>query len=279
MTADDQPVPRAPAQLAREDGRSTFGAGAAGYHATRSDYPDELYDALFAAVAQPAAILEIGPGSGLATAALLQRAPRRYVAVESDPDFVAFLGDRFASNPLELVCAPFPCAGVEGPFDLAVCAAAFHWLEPKAALAELRRLLHPRGVWAMWWNSYLDETDDHPFARAAMVLMRARGVRFPPSFGAEGHLSLDHARQTALLEANGFCDVEFRQWRRSNRLDAAGARGLFDSFSFVRLLAPPVRAELLDSVVALVNDHFGGLADNLVSTTCYIARPAPAARS
>lgn len=279
MTTHDQPVPRAPAQLAREDGRSTFGTGAAGYHATRSGYPGELFDGLFAQVGKQPAILEIGPGSGLATAALLQGGPCRYVGVESDPDFVAFLGQRFAGARVELVCAPFPCAGLDGPFDLAVCAAAFHWLDPEAALAELRRLLHPRGVWAMWWNSYLDETADHPFACAAMALMRARGVRFPPSFGVQGHVSLDRAAQTALLEANGFRDVEVRQWRRSNHLDAAAARGLFDSFSFVRLLAAPVRAELLDSIVALVNDRFGGLAENLVSTTCYVARPGPAPRN
>ncbi len=264
-------------RLTREDGRSAFGDGAADYHAVRSGYPPELYEHLAARAGPVEAILEIGPGSGLATEALMRLHPRRYVGAESDAGFVDFLRRRFPQAAAEFVCAPFPSGSITGPFDLAVCAAAFHWLDPEPALAALHGLLRPGGLWAMWWNSYLDETPDNPFALAAMALMRARGVRFPPSFGASGHLALDRDHQVGLLRANGFADVDDRQWHHRRRFDPGAARAFFDSFSFVRLLDAAGREELLAALAALVEQQFGGNAELVVSTTCYTARPATAA--
>lgn len=273
MTRPIFETPRAPKIMAREAGRQVFGSGAAGYHAVRSDYPDELFEHLFARAGRLNAVLEIGPGSGIATTALLERSPRRYVGVESDPHFVDFLRRRFPQSEVELVCAPFPVSGLEGPFDLAVCAAAFHWLDPEPSLAVLRKLLRPDGIWAMWWNSYLDTTEDHPFGQAAMALLQEHGVRLPPSFGPAGHLSQDVARQVALLESNGFRDVEVRNWRRTRPLDAAQVRELFDSFSFVRLLPSAERASLFEALSHVVSEQFGGRVDNFVSTACYTASP------
>lgn len=273
MARSTPSIPRASKVMAREAGRQVFGDGAAGYHAVRSDYPDELFAHLLARAGKLDAVLEIGPGSGIATASLLELSPRRYVGVESDPHFVDFLRQRFPQGDVELICAPFPVSDLAGPFDLAACAAAFHWLDPKPSLAALRSLIRPDGIWAMWWNSYLDETDDHPFARAAMALLHEHGVRFPPSFGPAGHLSLDVARQVALLESNGFGDVEVRKWRRTRQIDAAEVRELFGSFSFVRLLPPEKRALLFEALSNVVIEQFGGRAENHVSTACYTARP------
>jgi SAM-dependent methyltransferase len=276
MTDFGPPSPRASASLAREDGREIFGDGAAGYHAIRLGYPDELYDHLAARAGRLSAVLEIGPGSGLVTEALLEHTSGRYVCVESDHAFVDFLRRRWPGGRPELVCAPFPCEGLDGPFNLVACAAAFHWLEPVAALAAIRNLLNPDGIWAMWWNSYLDQTNDHPFALAAMDLLREHGARLPPSFDGAGHLSLDTARQIALLSDNGFVDVEVTSWRRSRLLDAEQAAELFESFSFVRLLSNDVRARLIAALRELIESRFGGAAENRVSTTCYSARPVQA---
>ncbi len=265
--------PDTPDRLLREDGRAAFGDGAAGYHAVRSGYPGELFDHLKARAAPIDAILEIGPGSGLATDALLQWPVQRYVGVESDASFVEFLQQRFPDPHVEFVCAPFPTS-LTGTFDLAVCAAAFHWLDPQASLAALHSLLRPGGLWAMWWNSYLDETPDNPFACAAMTLMRGRGVRFPPSFGVDRHVSLERDRQVALLAANRFRDTEVSQWHHRRTLDPAAAREFFASFSFVRLLPTAERQALLAALGELVAGAFGGEAEILVATTCYSAVPA-----
>lgn len=264
--------------LDRKSGRTIFGAGAQGYHALRAGYPQELFDHLRERVSKPApAILEIGPGSGLATQGLLTLDPSRLVAVESDPDFAAWLTAHFQGAPVEIVNAPFPCEGITGPFDLAACAAAFHWLEPDTALAALRRLLRPGGIWAMWWNVYLDygrraDGSYDPFSLAAMDIVREAEVPLPPSFAPHGHEALDAAKQTALLSGAGFGDIEHRLWQSEQTRSTAEVRGLFDSFSFIRHLPEPRRTHVLDRIAKLVDERFGGAAPCTVVTSCFTAR-------
>lgn len=257
--------------LDRAAGRAIFGGDAGGYHAIRQGYPAALFVHLGERCAARPQILEIGAGSGLATQGLLGLDPRRLTIVESDPDFVAMLQDRFAAAPISVVQGCFPEVELPGPFDLAVCAAAFHWLEPAPALAAVRRLLRSGGIWAMWWNSYLDEDPPNEFATAAMAILRASGVALPPSFGTDGHTSRNVVAQTDLLTHAGFADIQHRQWRLDVRRTPDEARRLFESFSFVRILPEPKRTHLLDRIAQLVETRFAGSAPGWVTTNCYSA--------
>ena len=149
--------------LDRSVGRSAFGIDANGYHDARSGYPDELFADLTRLTAPNPRILEIGAGTGLATQGLLTLAPRRLTLVEPDPRLCDFLQDRFSFSGSNVVCGAFPDAAVAGQFDLIACAAAFHWMEPVAALARIRQLLAPGGTWTMWWNCYFGHGEPDPF--------------------------------------------------------------------------------------------------------------------
>ncbi len=131
--------------LDRSAGRSTFGTDAAGYHAGRIGYPEALFDLVFSGLPARPRILEIGAGTGLATEAILARDPIELVIVEPDAALVDYLAGRFAGSRTKLVNSTFPDAQVDGPFDLIVCAAAFHWMEPGAALLFLGSTLHAGG--------------------------------------------------------------------------------------------------------------------------------------
>ena len=257
------------AQLSRVAGQRTFGTDAAGYHAGRIGYPEELFDSIFARVGANPRILEIGPGTGLATQSLLARNPAELVVVESDPALVEYLGDRFADPRLTWVNAGFPDVSVEGPFDLIVCAAAFHWLEPQPALARIRQLLRPGGVWAMWWNAYRNPDRGDALAQAITPLLR--DISLPPSEGPTGHYSLDVDLQTETLRAAGFSEIQHAQFRRERNLSTAEVRALYASYSYVRALPEAQRANLLDSISELVADGFGGRALNVVMTALYSA--------
>lgn len=261
-----------PRRLDRIAGRAIFGSGAQAYHDARAGYPLALFEHLRERAGVHPRVLEIGPGSGLATQDLLGLEPSQFVAVESDPDFAAFLARRFAVERVEIVTAPFPCDGLERDFDLAACASAFHWLEPAPTLAAIRELLRPGGIWAMWWNVYLDERAGGRFAADAMRILRERGVALPPSFQREGHVALDVEGQTAMLRAAGFTEVVHRQWQSMQERGTAEVRKLFQSFSFVRHLPEAERADLLDRIAHLVEARFGGVAPWIVVTSCYTAR-------
>src|SRR3546814_6598780 len=110
-------------------------------------YPPALYDAIHARLGGDAgAVLEIGPGTGLATRDIMARLhPSRLVAVEADARLAAHLEARLADPRVAVVADGFVEASLAGPFDLACSAAAFHWLAPVPAFAKLRRLLRQIG--------------------------------------------------------------------------------------------------------------------------------------
>ena len=257
-------------RLSRSSGQDIFGIDATGYHAGRIGYPDALYDALWARCDGQPDVLEIGAGTGLATEAVLDRSPRSLTVIEPSASLVAFTAERLRAPQLRFVVGSFPDADLTGPFDLAVCAAAFHWLEPQPALARVRRLLRPDGLWAMWWNGYRNVGIGDPLSDAVTPLLD--GMAMPPSEGGEGHYSLNKALHTRTLVDAGFDGVECHQYRRERHLRTDQVLALYQSYSYIRMLPAEQRQKFLARLEALVNRDFGGLAPNTVLTTCYSAR-------
>lgn len=256
-------------QLAKAAGRSVFGTDPDGYHAGRVGYPDDLYDGLFARCAANPDILEIAAGTGLATEALLARNPASLLLVEADPELAVYLAKRFADPRVRIVNGAFPDTPFDGKFDLAITAAAFHWMEPSAALARVRQVLRPGGVWSMWWNSYRNPGIGDVFADATVPLLD--GIALPPSMTSTQHYSLDIALHTQTLLDAGFIDIQHHVYRLERVLDAAQVRALYASYSFVRALPENQRIALLDRLTNLVETEFAGKAPNFILTAAYSA--------
>lgn len=259
--------------MAREVGSVAFGLDAQGYHLARLPYPDALYDELFSRLPPDPAILEIGAGTGLVTQSLLDRRPKRVTAVEPDPALVRFTRERLADPRLTMVTGVFPDAVVAGQFDLIACAAAFHWMEPGAALARAKELLAPGGIWAMWWHSYRNPDCGDPLADATTALLE--DIALPPSMTPSRHYSLDEKLQRSTLAQAGFGCVEHRLYRRERQLSTAEVLALYQSYSFIRVLPADRKAHLLDHLAELVEKRFGGRAPNIVLTALYIAGLGP----
>lgn len=257
-------------RLPRFAGRAAFGSDAIGYDAGRIGYPDPLFEAVFARVPERPRILEIGAGTGLATRELLARDPVELVVVEPDAALVRYLSEQFEDPRLTLVNSTFPDDHVAGPFDLIACAAAFHWMEPVAALARIRRLLRPGGVWAVWWNSYRNPGHGDAFAQAVTPILA--GVALPPSEGRDGHYSLDVTLQTRTLETAGLVAARHEIYRRERTLRADEMCALYASYSYVRALPQDERSALLDRIGDMVERDFAGAAPNVVLTALYTAR-------
>jgi SAM-dependent methyltransferase len=191
------------------------------------------------------------------------------VAVEPDAALAAFTRRRLADPRLSIVQAPFPDAPIDGRFDLIVCAAAFHWMEPERALARVRDLLAPGALWAMWWHSYRNPGMGDPLADEISPLLE--GMRLPPSITPQRHYSLDEETHRKVLTEAGFRSIEYRLYRSERELTTEAVVSLYKSYSFVRLLAPERRAEFLERLGELVETRFGGSAPNLVLTPLYFA--------
>lgn len=142
-----------PAFHAQRDRAESFGAVAASYDRFRPSYPDQLIDVLVAL--HPAAVLDIGCGTGKAARQLMARG-LDVLGVEIDADMAAVA--RGHGVPVEV--APFESwdAG-ERTFDLIVSGQAWHWVDPDVGAPQLVRLLRPGGTVCFFWN-YEDVTPE-----------------------------------------------------------------------------------------------------------------------
>lgn len=264
MNGSDTLSPR----LSRESGRNIFGADAAGYDAARPGYPAELYETIAAYAGSPfQAIGEIGPGTGLATSALLEFEPQRYVAFEPDAALTEYLRGRFET--IEVVNDDFCAAEVEGPFDLIGAASCFHWLDPEIAMTKAQSLLRPKGTLAIWWNVYREAGIGDAFADAMVPLLA--DIPLPPSEGKGRHYSFDRELHEGGLAAAGFTRIEHHVFRRERTLTTEQARALYASFSLVRHLSEERQTALLDAIGELVETRFAGVAPHVLLSPLYLA--------
>lgn len=263
-------LPRSTAPLARTVGRGTFGSDAIGYHAARVGYSDELIDRVYSycGAAGPR-VLEIGPGTGLATEPLLARGAGSLLAIEPDAGMAQFLADRLRDPRLTVKNDGFIEADAGPPHDLVFSACAFHWIDPQPGLAKVRTVLKPGGAVALVWHSYRNPSCDPFFAALAPHLSH---IALPPSEGENGYVYLDQAGTFDLLAGAGLVDLEQVVFRTERLLDAEQMQSLYGSFSFVRVLPKQQRERLLALIGDIVADQFGGSAPSVVLSPLYLAR-------
>ncbi|ROR34885.1 class I SAM-dependent methyltransferase [Inmirania thermothiophila] len=124
-----------------------FGPGAAAYAAARPGYPPALFDLLARRAPGRALAVDCGAGSGQASLGLAGRFAR-VVAVEPSAGQIARARRHPALRWVRAAAEALPLA--DGVADLLAAAQAAHWFEPRRFHAEVRRVLRPGGLVALW---------------------------------------------------------------------------------------------------------------------------------
>lgn len=144
----------------------SFGAAAQAYAAARPSYPVEAVRFVLPAGARR--VLDLGAGTGKLTAVLLELG-LDVVAVEPDDGMRALIDPR--AQVLAGTAEQVPVG--DASVDAVVAGQAWHWFDPEAALASVRRVLRPGGTLGLLWN-VLDDTDGWPRDLAEHVGMEDR---------------------------------------------------------------------------------------------------------
>lgn len=211
--------------------RVSFGPAAQAYAAGRPSYP---IDAIRWALPSDArTVLDLAAGTGKLTERLLDLGLDVY-AVEPLAEMRAVVPA--AAHPADgtAEAIPLPDASV----DAVTVGQAFHWFDPPAALAEMRRVLRPGGTIGLFWN-LLDDS-------VAWV------AEFADAIAAEERASVIPDEPRPIWSgAPGLGEPERKLFRYEEPYDADRLVAYLVSRSQVILLPEDERAAMIERVRAV----------------------------
>ncbi len=266
-----------PEYIAPYEGRALFGADIKRYDAIRPPYPEQLYTFLLAAGALRAnsATLEIGAGNGLATRRLLELGANPLTALEPDPRFAPMLQSIAAVNNAEfhLIHAAFEEAVVPaGHYDLVAAATAFHWIDPAIGLTKVATVLKPGGYVALWWNVFGDPDRTDPFHDATQRILQPLAVS-PSDRPQRAPFALDiPARLGEFANTGQFEPPVYQHFPWTLVLNTAQVGALYGTFSSISRLPTAERQRILDQLMDVAEEQFGGTVERNMVSAIYVAR-------
>lgn len=170
------------------DTSAVWTGAASRYDRSRPTPPPALLDLLTRMISlpRPALVVDLGSGTGLSTAIWGERADH-VIGIEPNADMRQEAARKLTEHPHAAHIEY--CEGLahqtdlpDGCADIVTCAQAFHWMEPRATLAEVARILRPGGLFAAYdydWPPTIHwELDQlaQEVARRMVEVVRERGL-------------------------------------------------------------------------------------------------------
>ncbi len=241
------------------------------YDEIRPSYPAELYVTLFALLPPHPSILEVGPGTGQATKALLAGGASVH-AIEIGPAMADKLRSNLPTDRLHVTVGDFEHTAIDSSsVDAVFSATAYHWISPQAQTDRPAELLRPGGVLAIVDLIQVTSPEDDGFFDAAQPIYEKHG---------EGHQGPPAPTRDAvdppirkLLEADDrFEEVTVHRWDWDQTYSATAYRKLMLSYSGTQMMTPTDRLGLLDDIESFISEHFHGQVTRPLVVTLTTAR-------
>jgi len=207
------------------------------YDRARPSYPLEA--ARWLTGPREACVLELGAGTGKLTEQLVSLG---HTVTATDPSMPMLrrLTERVPrARPVLATAESIPVGSRS--VDLVVAAQAFHWFETETVLAEVARVLRPRGVLGLVWNSRDERV---PWVRRLGTIIGESEHETDPTHALD---------DTGLFET--VTSSTFRFWQQTSR---ESLRELVLSRSNVAVLSAPEREPVLRKVDELYDEYGRG---------------------
>lgn len=221
----------------------SFGAAATDYERVRPEWPPAAVDraAALLGLGRDAEVVDLAAGTGKLTRLLAARFDR-VVAVEPDERMRALAGDGALAGTAEAI--PLPEASADAVF----VGDAFHWFDAPVALAEIARVLRPRGGLVLLWNNWWET--DPPIPEAASALLREPYERSGRDFEADVYT------WRGAFDGSPFEPPREERLRGETTRSAEELATLYCSTSSIASLDPAEREELHRRLVGLLDGEY-----------------------
>ncbi|PSK95854.1 methyltransferase family protein [Murinocardiopsis flavida] len=239
--------------------RATFTEDADLYDRMRPGYPARMFDDLAAltGIGAHGRVLEIGCGTGQATAPMAERG-LRIVAVELGEAMAAVARRNLAGHPrAEVVISAFEDWPLPAePFDAVVSATAFHWVDPDVRVRKAADALRVGGALATVSTHHVAGGSEALFNELQDCYERfdpatPPGLRLRPA----ADILEDRAEPPG---SERFGPAEFRRYEWELTYTTGEYLDLLRTYSGHRALAPEARRGLLDCIAARIDREHGG---------------------
>jgi ubiquinone/menaquinone biosynthesis C-methylase UbiE len=218
------------------------------YERGRPSYPSEVVDV--ACLPAASTVLDLGAGTGKLTRLLVTKFGR-VVAVEPAEAMRRQLAT--LSPEAELLAGsaeeiPLADASVDAVF----AAEAFHWFDGERAVAEIARVLRPRGALVLMWNLPAGPTE--PSIGAVDQLVRElapRNLEYNP--GDLNSTRYASGEWRAALAGSPFEELREARLPNPQTLDRDGFVAFLASMGWIADLPDADRLPLLDTIRALLD--------------------------
>jgi SAM-dependent methyltransferase len=242
--------------MGRDELRAIFDGDAERYQRARPGYPGALFADLrrLAEVGPGARVVEIGPGTGQATAELAAGGPD-LVAVELGAALAAALRRRLTGVPVVVSAFedwPLPAE----PFDTVVAFTSWHWLTPGVRAAKVAAALRPGGTLATVTTMHVRGGTAEFFDQA-----QACYLRWDPDVTQPEHLlplSTVPPDRDEIDDDDRFEPARRLRHEQDVPYSTQSYVDLLGTYSGHRALAADRRAGLLGCLARLIDGRHGG---------------------
>lgn len=248
-----------------DDSTQRFTDRVADYVKYRPDYPREVVTFLHTTcgLAEGARVADIGAGTGISSRLFLE-AGHPVVAVEPNQAMRA-AADAWLSHYAGYASVAGTAESTSldnASVDLVIAAQAFHWFDPATARREFARILKPRGLIALMWNSRLLEGT--PFLADYEALLQRFGVDYQA-------VSERYGDDDSMAAWFGDAFTHKASFPHAQRLDFEGLKGRLMSSSYAPKVGHPNHQPMLAALRELFDrTAHDGTVDFAYETRVYV---------
>lgn len=239
---------------------ASFDVFAETYHSVRPGYPAQLYADIreLCGIGKESRLLEIGAGSGIATAELAKFGGR-VVAIEPGSHLAAIARKQTEGFPnVEVLEKTFEDFESSERFDAVLAFTAYHWIDQGIGYQKVRDLLDDAGSLVLVWNSFF-------FSDSAVTaeVNRAYHEYLPDAYPDEstveevngGVLSKLHRREQEVVQNPLLYTVGICKYCTAYNYNAETYPKLLNTFPKIVEISEEKRRKFFERISEIVSKH------------------------